>query len=125
MQVAEPRPAVRTRSCRRTPQLPVWRTWSPRPTRLDRSITVTDACGSEVTAEIRNTAGGWTLIAECNPSGWDGEFIAEAIVGANKYVDDWCGLPCEENCSGTCEARTEPAAKCWVESSKTYQWGCP
>ena len=97
-------------------------------------VTITDACGSEVTAEIRNTAGTWVLIDECG--GWEGTGIFEFIIGQYKYLDDWCGYyeegtTCEESCvGGPCEAHGTPGpvpegqTRCYVEGSKTYQWQC-
>lgn len=92
------------------------------------TVIVTDSCGNVASGVLRNTAGQWVLIDECDPGGWDGIGVLESIEGEYKYEDDWCGEPCETNCAGgPCEAHTVhpiPEEECWVESSRTYQWSC-
>ena len=94
-------------------------------------ITITDDCGNTVVGTLRNAEGEWVLIEECSPEAFGVDYVREAVNGKYKYIQDWCGTPCEENCQGgPCDIHTltpEPAPGetiCWVESSQTYEWQC-
>jgi len=99
------------------------------------SVTVTDACGSVVTADVRNTSGGWVLIeSKGNPIGT--LHVIEYIVGKYKYIDDNC---CYDKDEGTCANHNcvdvgcygppycenpEGEINCGCSGTETWEWSC-
>jgi hypothetical protein len=93
------------------------------------AITVSDACGFEVTGYVRCTAGQWVLLEEFCGYGGD-KPVYETIIGNLKYLDRYCNhSPCAVYCPPPCEEYTPQVLHTgwcwgWPTGGRIYRWEC-